>query len=159
VERLEQTEEDTQRRIDCLGHTDYEIAEAKAKHPPQPQHGRTSLHAAVRANDLASVKTFIRSGEFDVRVTDRYGETALYYGACSHDNPDMIDFIVQAPHGMACLNARNVDGNTPLIRAARYNQHRVLSVLLKYDDIDVSIKGRCSDGRERTALEVATGQR
>ena len=39
VAPCERSEEDTRRRIDCLGLTDYEevqVAEAKAKHPPRP---------------------------------------------------------------------------------------------------------------------------
>ena len=43
----ERSEKETRRQIDCLGLTDYEevqVAEAKAKHPPRPQFGQTSLH-------------------------------------------------------------------------------------------------------------------
>ena len=155
VERLEQTEEDTQRRIDCLGHTDYEIAEAKAKHPPR--YGGTSLQRAVEADDLASVKLFIRSGQFDVRATTSSGCTALHLFALnSHDNPAMVHTIVQAPHGMDCINAGDVYGCTPLFLAACFNHPRVLDVLLSLEGIDVSIKGECSDDREYTALKVAT---
>ena len=72
VVQCEQSEEDTQRRIDCLWHTDYEIAEAKAKHPPNKHgDGGTSLHTAASENDLASVKMFLRCGEFDVQVSSR----------------------------------------------------------------------------------------
>ena len=66
VEPQEHSEEDTRRRIDCLGFTDYEevqVAEAKEKHRPIPQIGETSLHTAVRVNDLASVNVFIRCGQ------------------------------------------------------------------------------------------------
>ena len=151
-----ETAEQQEYRLECLGPTNDELKELKAKHPPQPQLGRTSLHTAIKGNDLASVKTLIRSGEFDVRATDQFGCTALHCGAWYKNNPDMIDFIVQAPHGLACLNARDRHGGTPLISAVENNHPRVLSALLTYDDIDVSIKSRWSDGRERTALESAT---
>ena len=52
----------------------------------------------------------------------------------------MIDFIVQAPHGLACINARDDSGRTPLFYAAASNNHRVLDVLLSLDSIDVMIK-------------------
>ena len=50
----------------------------KAKHPSVNMRGRRSLHTAARENDLASVKILLRSGEFDVRVTNSGGETALH---------------------------------------------------------------------------------
>ena len=132
VVQCEQSEEDTQRRIDCLGHTDYEIAEAKAKHPPN-KHGRrgTSLHVAVRANDLASVKMFIRCGEFDVGATDNDGETPLHWAADNTNNPAIIHAIVQAPHGLDVLNTRgSVYGLTPLLLAAVNNRPRVIEALV-----------------------------
>lgn len=152
----EHSEEDTRRRIDCLGLTDYEeaqVAEAKAKHPPQPQNGETSLHVAAMANDLASVKVFIHCGEFDARATDSGGWTALHWAAYSNDNPALIHAIVEAPHGLDVLNTRpNGHGWTPLFVAAFYNRPRCVEALISHETIDVMIK----DGSGETALELAT---
>ena len=87
-----ETVEQREYRLKCLGPTNDELNELKAKHPPRPQYGRTSLHTAVIANDLASVKfmfmlMFIRSGEFDVQATDQWGNTALHIAA-GYDSKD-----------------------------------------------------------------------
>ena len=125
----ERSEEDTRRRVECLGLTDYEevqVAEAKAKHPPSGT--MTSLHVAVRANDLASVKVFIRSGQFDVRATAGGGYTPLHVAAIRTNNPAMIHAIVQSPRGLDVLNTRNAGGETPLLLAAAYNHPDLYSI-------------------------------
>ena len=71
-----ETDEQKDYRMECVGPTNYEVEEVKAKYPPEPGwYGSISLHRAVMENDLASVKILLRSGEFDVRVTNNYGST------------------------------------------------------------------------------------
>ena len=63
-----ETVEQREYRLECLGPTndELEVDELKAKYPRKYGYEDTSLHRAVAANDLASVKMLIRSGEFDV---------------------------------------------------------------------------------------------
>ena len=51
------------------------------------------------------MKILLRSGEFDVRVKDNFGNTALHYAASHTNNPELIHLILAAEHGMSCLNA------------------------------------------------------
>jgi ankyrin repeat protein len=79
------------------------------------------------------VKILLRSGEFDVRVKTNGGYTALYYAVMYTNNPELIHLLLEAPHGMECLNARDNDGWTPLIMAARNIPYHV--VLPKEDEL------------------------
>ena len=44
--------------------------------------------------------------------------TALHQAAINTNNPDLIHLLLQAPHGMECLNAHCNGGWTPLMSAA-----------------------------------------
>ena len=81
--------------------------------PTKYEEGGTSLHTAV---DLATVKMFIRSGEFDVRATDQFGYTPLHDAAEFTNNPAIIHALVQGPHGLDVLNTRHVNGRAECIR-------------------------------------------
>ena len=77
-----ETDEQKELRREVLGVTNTEVEEVKTKQPPYEDNtdedlGGTSLHTTVEANDLASVKILLRSGEFDVRAKDQHGRTAL----------------------------------------------------------------------------------
>ena len=87
-----------------------------------------------------------------MQATDQDGWTALHYGACDTNNPGMIYAIVEAPHGLDVLNARDDYGFTPLLIAAEFNRPRSIEALISFETINVKIKTR----NEKTALEWAT---
>ena len=131
-----------------------QLAEAKAKHPPNPEHGVTSLHVAALNDDLSSVDILLRSGEFSVTETCHHGGTALTYAAWNTNNPDLVDLLLQHPCGSEALNAPDNDGFTPLICAAHGNNLEVVSALLAHEDIDVFAK---EYNYGDTALDKAVG--
>ena len=106
-----ETDEQKEYRMECVGPTNDEVEEVKTKYPNDEDNGmvvdagETTLLKAVLANDLLSVKILLRCGEFDVRMEDGGGSTALHFAASNTNNPELIHLLLQAPHGRELLNA------------------------------------------------------
>ena len=83
-----------------------QLVEAKAKHPPNLEHGCNSLHVASLKGDLDSVNILLWSGEFDVSDKCEHGGTALTYAAWNTNSSDIVHSLLQAPRGMEILNAQ-----------------------------------------------------
>jgi ankyrin repeat protein len=123
---------------------------AEEKYPQQPGSKTTPLMAAIAVNDIDSVKYFLERGD-SVTPKDDFGRTALHYVAEFTNNALLFSLIVNAPRGIARLNAPDNDGKTPLITAAYNGHYNVLYQLLSYDKINV----KATDYWGRSALVAA----
>jgi len=108
--------------------------------------GTTPLHWAVRADDMKTVESLLRSGA-DPKAADRYGVTPLYL-ACVNGDASMIQKLLDAG---ADANLRDPAGETPLMTAARTGKPDALKVLL---DRNVAINA-VDPEFEQTALMLA----
>jgi ankyrin repeat protein len=89
--------------------------------------GTTSLHYAVRNDDVQLVDRLIRAGA-DVKAANRYGITPLYL-ACVNGNAAIIEKLL---NGGADANAVSTEGETALMTASRTGNVDAVKVLLAH---------------------------
>ncbi|KEF59780.1 uncharacterized protein A1O9_04628 [Exophiala aquamarina CBS 119918] len=89
--------------------------------------GITNLHQAVRARNLALVRSLIDQGE-NLRSRTNDGRTALHYACVAHD-VDMMTLLLDA-NDNAILNLGDKNGLTPLHYAAKRGFTGVMQLLV-----------------------------
>lgn len=104
--------------------------------------GTTTLHHAVRDDDIDTVRKLLREGA-DPKVSNRYGVTPLSLAATNGD-PAMIEILLKAG---ADPNAALSGGQTILMTAARTGNANVVRTLIEH--------GATVDARERSYGETA----
>lgn len=112
----------------------------------------TSLNAALKNGaSLEIINDMLNSGA-DVNEPGEGNScwTPIWIAVLCDTNPDMIEIIASLSKAGADVNAKNDDGNTPLIYAACWGHVRQISALIKAG-ADVNIKDR----NGKTALEIA----
>ena len=72
--------------------------------------GKTALLVAVLSGSKVAVETFLEHGA-RVDVADKLGATALHLAVIDRLNSELLEPLIQAG---ANLNARNIEGGTPL---------------------------------------------
>lgn len=67
-------------------------------------------------------------GIIHIDSKDKFGRTPLHIAACK-DNLDCLKLIISAG---AEINSQSVSGETPLIKAIRFNKYSNTKILLRY---------------------------
>jgi uncharacterized protein len=111
--------------------------------------GTTSLHYAVRADDVDTADKLLRAGA-DAKVRNRYGVTPLYL-ACTNGDPEMVERLLKAG---ADANEVSTEGETALMTASRTGKLEAVKVLLAHG-ANVNAK---EEWRGQTALMWAVAQ-
>jgi uncharacterized protein len=111
--------------------------------------GTTSLHYAVRADDLDTTDKLLRAGA-DAKIRNRYGITPLHL-ACLNGNPEMIERLLKAG---ADANEVSTEGETALMTASRTGKLDAVKVLLAHG---ANVNAR-EEWRGQTALMWAVAQ-
>lgn len=75
--------------------------------------GATPGHLAAQLALVSTMQAFLHAG-FDISLTDRDGDTVLFYAL--HGDRDIIGYLLGAG-GIGLFNVRNRDGDTILHRA------------------------------------------
>eukprot|EP00042_Codosiga_hollandica_P047703 m.521951 g.521951 ORF g.521951 m.521951 type:complete len:586 (+) comp57505_c0_seq4:215-1972(+) len=78
-------------------------------------YGETALMRASRTGRAAAVRVLVEAGA-DCLMQNEAGETALHLASHWRINPELVQILLSAP--AADVNARDNDGNTPLMRAS-----------------------------------------
>lgn len=73
-----------------------------------------NIYEAVRADDLAAVKSFLKNG-VNVNEKDNEGKTPLHYAA-AYASRELVQFLIEQG---ADINARDGKGRTPMSVAAQ----------------------------------------
>ena len=81
----------------------------------------------LRCEELT--KYLVNSCGCDLSATDQSGNTALHI-ACTENNANFIEALVNEETGANCMKIKNVDGNTPLHLACLQNNIRIASIIL-----------------------------
>jgi uncharacterized protein len=102
-------------------HTDVDAAEPD---------GTTSLHWAVRANDIEMTELLLRAGAH-VNVANRYGVTPLSL-ASENGNSVMVSILLKAGAEVAAADRNLADGQTVLMLAARSGNVETVEALLQH---------------------------
>jgi hypothetical protein len=111
----------------------------------------TPLMVAVRWRNKMAVETLVKAGA-RAGARDTYGETELT--TLLTDSRDQISIVGPLLESGVDVNAANIYGLTPLMRASRAQPAPVLELLIKHG-ADVNAKDRSG----KTALGVATENR
>ncbi len=91
--------------------------------------GLTPLMQAMRYPHLETLEKLLLGGADPTRI-DRNGEGALHHLAqvLGHNSQDVLDLLIQ--HG-ASLEIRNLEGETPILKAARWLNREAVKLLIK----------------------------
>ena len=112
-------------------------------------HGRTTLHYAVRNNHLEVVKILNRYKQHDsINSQDNNGDTPLNY-ACRNGHLDIAQYLISEAH--CDPSCEDSDGDTPLHIACHNNRLRIVQHLLSTGEVDPLIKNKNGD----TPLHIA----
>jgi ankyrin repeat protein len=109
--------------------------------------GRTALMMASIAGNLDVVRKLVNHSRIEVNAHDGQGFTAFYF-ASYHEQWDIVEALASAD---ADVNIRGPLGNTALFWAILSGSVDTVSMLLKCEMIDVSIRNKAGS----TALDVA----
>ncbi|KAJ3114946.1 hypothetical protein HDU96_001446 [Phlyctochytrium bullatum] len=113
------------------------------------RHGITALASAAHHNHADVMGVLLKAGASPVAADDR-GEVALH-AAAGRGRIEAVAVLLEDPAGRrAQLDARNVDGETPLHKAAGVGSAGVVKVLVRMG-AEVGVR----DGSGRTAVDVA----
>ncbi|XP_057297667.1 uncharacterized protein LOC130628698 [Hydractinia symbiolongicarpus] len=89
-------------------------------------------------NNTSMVEILISYGS-DVWAEDSVKQNSYHYAAM-HDRHTILDMLCR--HDVTNINGEDYFNNTPLNRAAWYGNISCVDVLLRYENIDVTIKGQ-----------------
>ncbi|KAJ5097078.1 hypothetical protein N7456_007799 [Penicillium angulare] len=85
------------------------------------RNGATPLADAIRGFEFECAEILITAGA-DINIVDDYDNTLLHYAVCS-ETPKFCNLLLsQTRFRIQDINARDVDGNTPLFKAAEYSE-------------------------------------
>lgn len=111
--------------------------------------GRTAILNAVDRYNLDAVKTLIEVGA-DASIADKSGRTVVHYAA-TNNMPDVVKTVMEGKSKVKPdLDAKDADGETPLMIAAKYGNERVIEVLMAHG-ADATV----ADEAGHTPLETA----
>lgn len=103
---------------------------SKAKTPLQLAISTYKDHTPEeREKSRAEIHKLLSNKEIDINLTDREGWSAAYQ-ATQLSDPWVLSEIANMPG--VCLNSKNIDKSTPLIRAADRNNLEAVRVLLQH---------------------------
>ena len=88
--------------------------------------GCTILHMAIQHDNTELINLILKTG-IDVNIQDNEGKTALF-NAIFTDNTELVYRLI-TEHG-ADISIKNNDGNTVLHCAVKYNQVKIMEILL-----------------------------
>lgn len=92
--------------------------------------GKTALHEAATGGHLESVKVLVGKDESLINITDNDKMTPLHYAA-KQGKTDVVAYLLEKK---ADINPKDIDGDTPLILAARWgngSSKDVVELLIK----------------------------
>ncbi|XP_057298727.1 uncharacterized protein LOC130629511 [Hydractinia symbiolongicarpus] len=112
------------------------------------EHEYTPLMWTVFHTDNTSMVEILISYGSDVWAGNRWKENSYHYAAY-HDRHTRLDMLCR--HDVTNINRVDVNNRTPLHRAAALGNISCVDVLLRHENIDVTIE----DGAGRTAYDVA----
>jgi ankyrin repeat protein len=94
----------------------------------------TPLIMAITMGYTNIVKTLVRLGASLYQVSNMYGDTAVHLAAKS-GSIEMLDTVIELQkneRAFDLVNARNDNGQTPIILALWYNKNRMIEALVDY---------------------------
>ena len=109
--------------------------------------GRTALILAVISGNFYIVERLLSKG-INANLRDKWGQTALAY-AVIQNIPEVLEPLLS--DARVDLNTQNNFGTAPLSIASWYGDHRMVSQLLEYTDLNVSLQNK----NGATALSIA----
>lgn len=114
--------------------------------------GSTALHAAVELWEGKALQLFLARDDLEVNATDDRGESALF-GAVRNTYVAAELFLVR---GDVDVNIRNKYGQTPLHIALSFAHLKVVRLLLKREDLEISVED--GEGERLVSLAEELGE-
>ena len=122
------------------------IEEGALVNDPVSSNGMTALHHAASKGNSDGVTILIDNGA-DVNLLDNTDRTALHFAAADGTSVEAVETLINAG---ADINAKTTGGDTPLMKAAIFNQAEVVEVLM---DKGASVGEQNNCGK--TAFDIA----
>ena len=105
----------------------------------QDKEGQTALMIAAACGNVDVVEELLKREDIDVNCQDNEGQTALMLAATSdYHDPQKITIRRLLEETKIDVHCRDKEGRTALMLAASKRKHKVVEILLKRDDIDLT---------------------
>ena len=121
--------------------------------------GNTPLMAAVSYGSIHCVKLLLEKPGIDVNISTKdnsdgepYGQTALHL-AYVKDSLEILRLLLDHPT-LACLNAKDSEGHTPLMWAVSYGGIQCVKELVSLPEVDLTSKDDEGMGLEDIARDA-----
>jgi hypothetical protein len=90
-------------------------------------------------HDQFEIAEMLLEKKVDVCTMDHEGNSILHH-LCSkdQDNAKFVKLLVEAPHGISIINARDSDGATPILHAATHGLIKTVQFLASLENCDIN---------------------